>query len=300
MRLSAARSTASVFFLAGLIASCSSGPDEQAASSNQPLLTGPHRVQASGMASVQLVQAGGKLIADYGSFALIDIDGAKLSSMPKDSYLLRDEYRNVMLNAGAIDALDASAARLRETALPATGKQLHLVQFAGAVKPEWHAQLQATGVRIVEYIPHNAYLVYGDATQLSRVISYARSAPEVQWDGPYLDDYKLNPRVYSYERPDGYQVQLVEDAQGNVETLARAAALEQQGRLVDQRALGYVNLIVHTDQDSALALSKQPDVVSIYPWMDPRKLDERAKRSEERRVGKECKSQCRSRWSPYH
>ena len=25
-----------------------------------------------------------------------------------------------------------------------------------------------------------------------------------------------------------------------------------------------------------------------------------ARRSEERRVGKECKSQCRSRWSPYH
>ena len=25
-----------------------------------------------------------------------------------------------------------------------------------------------------------------------------------------------------------------------------------------------------------------------------------AQRSEERRVGKECKSQCRSRWSPYH
>src|SRR3546814_17418469 len=25
-----------------------------------------------------------------------------------------------------------------------------------------------------------------------------------------------------------------------------------------------------------------------------------AKRSEERRVGKECVSQCRSRWSPYH
>ena len=26
----------------------------------------------------------------------------------------------------------------------------------------------------------------------------------------------------------------------------------------------------------------------------------RGLRSEERRVGKECKSQCRSRWSPYH
>src|SRR3546814_11608701 len=29
-------------------------------------------------------------------------------------------------------------------------------------------------------------------------------------------------------------------------------------------------------------------------------LDETAARSEERRVGKECVSTCRSRWSPYH
>src|SRR3546814_6645071 len=28
--------------------------------------------------------------------------------------------------------------------------------------------------------------------------------------------------------------------------------------------------------------------------------DDRARRSEERRVGKECVSTCRSRWSPYH
>ena len=33
----------------------------------------------------------------------------------------------------------------------------------------------------------------------------------------------------------------------------------------------------------------------------PAPIIERAvARSEERRVGKECKSQCRSRWSPYH
>src|SRR3546814_16962143 len=30
------------------------------------------------------------------------------------------------------------------------------------------------------------------------------------------------------------------------------------------------------------------------------KLDAKPKRSEERRVGKECVSTCRSRWSPYH
>src|SRR3546814_7038138 len=32
----------------------------------------------------------------------------------------------------------------------------------------------------------------------------------------------------------------------------------------------------------------------------PRLCADRAARSEERRVGKECVSTCRSRWSPYH
>src|SRR5881275_1083292 len=31
-----------------------------------------------------------------------------------------------------------------------------------------------------------------------------------------------------------------------------------------------------------------------------KKIDEMLERSEERRVGKECTEQCRSRWSPYH
>jgi hypothetical protein len=31
-----------------------------------------------------------------------------------------------------------------------------------------------------------------------------------------------------------------------------------------------------------------------------RKVHVLAKRSEERRVGKECRRLCRSRWSPYH
>src|SRR3546814_15052080 len=34
--------------------------------------------------------------------------------------------------------------------------------------------------------------------------------------------------------------------------------------------------------------------------IDPRALTVTADRSEERRVGKECVSTCRSRWSPYH
>src|SRR3546814_3367218 len=46
-----------------------------------------------------------------------------------------------------------------------------------------------------------------------------------------------------------------------------------------------------SDRDGIAALSVT--TAGLDPW-DP------APRSEERRVGKECVSTCRSRWSPYH
>ena len=52
-----------------------------------------------------------------------------------------------------------------------------------------------------------------------------------------------------------------------------------------------------------------PDGVGVVPEPEPETVRRRPKwlapvaillRSEERRVGKECASMCRSRWSPYH
>ena len=236
---------------------------------------GLHRVQVSTGPAMRMLSARGAMIADYGSYALIDVDASALSDLPKDSFELRDEYRKVLLNAGAIDGADPGSASLRATALPASGKQLHLVQFTGPVKNEWYAALQATGVQIVEYIPHNAYLVWGDASALSKVLELAKSSAFVQWDGPYLNDYKLHPTVHTTPA-EAWQIQIVQDPGANADTLARAAAMQRQGQMIQQAALGYVNLVVRTDKASAMSLAQQPDVVSIFPWIEPRKLDERA------------------------
>src|SRR3546814_13257256 len=60
---------------------------------------------------------------------------------------------------------------------------------------------------------------------------------------------------------------------------------------------------------------EKPEIVSVISYADPiRRTDEQGQvfmpghvgtlycvmRSEERRVGKECVSTCRSQWSPYH
>ena len=60
-------------------------------------------------------------------------------------------------------------------------------------------------------------------------------------------------------------------------------------------SLGHDVLAIDMDEDSVQEIS---DSVTHAVQMDA--TDENALRSEERRVGKECVSTCRSRWSPYH
>ena len=57
-------------------------------------------------------------------------------------------------------------------------------------------------------------------------------------------------------------------------------------------ARGMVGAIVQAD----------PDVAAVVECGDARRVLAliAEHRSEERRVGKECNGQCRSRWSPYH
>src|SRR3546814_19806604 len=54
------------------------------------------------------------------------------------------------------------------------------------------------------------------------------------------------------------------------------------------------------DDHDSHELSDMGYCLKIEGWFDDEVLANYDGRSEERRVGKECVSTCRSRWSPYH
>src|SRR3546814_20228358 len=60
------------------------------------------------------------------------------------------------------------------------------------------------------------------------------------------------------------------------------------------------NLVQRDDDIRTVNLSKRLMAEHRNEMKPKRSIDERAPRSEERRVGKECVSTCRFRWSPYH
>ena len=72
--------------------------------------------------------------------------------------------------------------------------------------------------------------------------------------------------------------------------LTACALLAPLGRDDEARRAGKVTLAAYETTQQAIL------IYGRLPTCDP----EAGARSEERRVGKECQSTCRSRWSPYH
>lgn len=240
----------------------------------------------------ELIVQGARLIADYGSFKLFDVQAETAEKFSQfESVQERDEENLIQLNAGAFDALKAEAQQRRgRRASPSSGgPALHLIQFAGPVKPEWFQELLTTGVSVVSYLPNNAYLVYGDDRQLTRMQSWAGRRGFVQWDGEYESGFKLDPGIYAAPRNEKtrraageavadelYAVQMVADDRWNQETLQLIAALKSENIRVQFRMRNYLNLVVKLPLRAVeKQLAARPDVVSITRYPEPVKFDER-------------------------
>ena len=223
----------------------------------------------------QMIDAGGELVADYGSFQVIEVGGeARRRFAGRDRVEDRDEENRILLNAGAINTADGTTPVDRAALQKFVGKRLHLVQFRGPVKPEWLDELTGAGVQVVTYIPHNAYLVYGDAASLARVRALKGARPHVQWEGALAATDKIHPRALA-SGVEWFSVQLVQDDAANEETLLLLDALKQQPHRKQNRVLNYVNLVVKVPAGAISGIAAQPDVVSIHAHVTPKKFDER-------------------------
>ncbi|MGD9612039.1 MAG: S8 family serine peptidase [Kiritimatiellia bacterium] len=190
--------------------------------------------------------------------------------------------QSIHLNAGAVaTGRAAKKTPARAVAANFSGRRLQLVQFAGPIQPEWVAQLQSRGFQIVDYVPENAYLVYGGSAAAQ---SLQARAKHVKWSGAYLASDKIHPRARLAAAPerrartgedDLFAVQLVLDEAANAETLALLAGLAKEPLRRNKAFRHYRNVVVRMDPAAVAAVAERPDVISIAPYVLPKKFDER-------------------------
>ena len=235
-----------------------------------------HKLQVQDRAvAAKITAAGGRLIADYGAFLLYDAP-ASLTNFAADNIELRDDYNSVLLNARHVDTSQPVAQASRKTVGDFAGKRLHLVQFAGPLLPSWRGSLLQAGVRIVSYIPQNAFLVYGDSKAIARVQTLAAADAHLQWEAAYLDDYKIH--LAALRQPsagDQFAIQLVADDAANRATLQLIDQLKLAPITRQNRVLQYLDIVVRIAPANIAQLAARPDVISIQPHGTPRKVCER-------------------------
>lgn len=232
--------------------------------------------------SQELLAAGGRLVADYGAFQLIET-AAPIPESRTGAIQPADDGNDIEFHAGRINTRLPQVQALRRPAGLFKGRKLHLVQFVGPVKPEWQASLEQTGARIISYVPQNAYLIQADAKALQHFQTWAAAAVVVQWEGEYFGEFKLHPAArltdaFGFPQTpdtDRFAIQLAEDPTANPATLTLITKVALAPVERHFRVLHYRNLVVRLPAERLPEIAAQPDVVSIQPYVEPQRRDER-------------------------
>ncbi len=151
--------------LGGLIAAAPLVGAQSSTPDNSPHLL---LVPDTPRADAALDASSARTVASYDAFTLVEARGEDDADLRAAGADRRDDMRRVSLPGGDLDPLrgrDSLAAR----GAPDLDEALAVVQFAGPVKDAWlDAPAAPRGVRIVQYVPQNGYLVHA---------SWARGRP---------------------------------------------------------------------------------------------------------------------------
>ncbi len=219
----------------------------------------------------------------YGSYSLVEVTEAELSSMDAstlDRASLRDDLNLVMLKPGQLDTTGPEptiAADLRQADTPL--RALHLVQLFGPPTPEAVDALEATGAKVVCYVPNNAYLMWATRAERRQLHALRRGADGsslVQWDGPYHPAYKVDPHIkLDSVQQSSFAIQIL-DTPDSFHTLSLVKSISNKILMPEFRAAGSVRIKVLAESYRLKELAQAPDVLAIEPWSPMKIMDERA------------------------
>ncbi len=130
---------------------------------------------------------------DYGSFAWIELSPAEFAKLQASGVSFEEQRDAFVLRLGE-QSFDPMVSRPVLApgwdAVSDRGADLHLVQFVGPSRPEWRGNLEASGLKVVEYIEPMTYVVWGESSTLQT----AAARSEVRWTGAFSPGFRVLPR----------------------------------------------------------------------------------------------------------
>ena len=232
----------------------------------------------------------GAIVHDYGSFVVV---AAKNSLLDNNLEKVRLETE-ISLPGTKFEPLDGDTKRgVNLSGGNGEAADYFIVQFAAPATDEWLDNLRNTGAEVVQYVPHQAFIVYTEIDAMTRISEHSR----VRWVGRLLPEDKISPilRAQLAQARSGAKLNddfspLEKTVEGfgvfDVAVFSRADFDRVQaeisnvgGRIVRASKLShnYFNSVrVEIAPEQVEELARLRDVVRIDAFIQPQAEDERA------------------------
>lgn len=236
----------------------------------------------------------GRIVADYGSFVIVAKNkGIDLMQSGLANQSVETSINLPGTNFEPINSPPSDSLRLGRGAT-SNGKGYYILQFGGTVKDEWLESLRGVGVEVLQYVPHQAYFVYGESDAIAKVAEHSR----VRWIGGYTADQKysnvLREQLISaktgtslrravspieFTRAGSALFDVSVFARADVDAVAdqlRATYSPSMAR-VSRLPNNFFNVIrVELKLDEVESIAAMPDIFSIDAVVKPMREDERS------------------------
>ncbi len=231
------------------------------------------RVQFQTMKDRETVTRFGRIVEDYGSFVVLSKN--KSTDLSRSGLDFVRIETTVNLPGAKFEPVDTPTV---ETVRPGDGsrggKDYYVLQFGGIVTDDWLESVRDAGIEIVQYVPNQAFFVYGDGAAIEKVAGHSR----VRWAGRYTPDQRVSQhaRNFAAEKRTG-------SAMYDVAVFSRAdladIAGRLRGRIISQSKLpnNFFNVLrMELTAAELQSVSEVSGVFRVDPYVQPTIEDERA------------------------
>ncbi|HMS09527.1 MAG TPA: hypothetical protein PKE66_08595, partial [Pyrinomonadaceae bacterium] len=149
------------------------------------------RLPVNGPADRERIADKGTIVADYGSFVITAAKGeAGLAGEGKQRI-----ETTIHLPGRSFEPLAKREGFAIEPGAEGNGdKGYFLVQFGATPSDDWLESIREVGLEVVQYVPHQAFLVYGEHSAAVKAAGHSR----VRWAGRYMPEHRLDNFARSF------------------------------------------------------------------------------------------------------
>jgi hypothetical protein len=225
----------------------------------------------------EYVASVGTIVSDHGGFVIASGDAGINPDRFGEGSIKIDT--TIHLPGKSFDPIsDPPTETIQGGAAERFGKGYFVVQLGDIATDEVLNSIRGMGLEVLQYVPNNAFFVYGDAQDASRLANHSR----VRWLGEFTPEQKISPELtsgYSKDRVKTRMYNIAVFSRADLQSVREEILKASGGKLIAEMELqsSYFNVVrISMDPAQMNAVAAVVDVVRIDSYEFPQIEDERA------------------------